>query len=144
MGMGAKHRWTLPAVAGGILLFLLAVAAAYAQTGIFFVEDAAFDKHRRPPVPFHHDEHNETAGITECNTCHHMYEDGEKLEFEASIGMECSQCHLKNETASRMDLIRAYHLQCRGCHLKAGAGPITCSQCHRGKTGSAAATPQDN
>ena len=144
MGMGAKHQWRLPAVAGGILLLLLAVAAAYAQTGIFFVKDSAFDKHRRPPVPFNHDAHNETAGIMECNICHHMYEDGEKLEFEASIGMECSQCHLKGEKASRMDLIRAYHLQCRGCHLEAGAGPITCSQCHRRKDDSAAEKPQGN
>jgi len=144
MSMGAKHQWRLPAVAGGILLLLLAVAAAYAQTGIFFVKDSAFDKHRRPPVPFNHDAHNETAGIMECNICHHMYEDGEKLEFEASIGMECSQCHLKGENASRMDLIRAYHLQCRGCHLEAQAGPITCGQCHRDKSGSAAEKPQGN
>ncbi|MFP4531377.1 MAG: acidic tetraheme cytochrome c3 TmcA [Desulfobacterales bacterium] len=127
--MGMRQVLTLLSIIGGLLL--LSGIAAYSQGDILFVKDSAFDDPMRPPVKFHHDAHNQKAGINECSVCHHMYEDGEKLEYEASIGMECSQCHLSQNDNSKMDLIRAYHLQCRGCHLKEAAGPVFCGECHQ-------------
>lgn len=129
--MDIKQVLTLLAVGGGILLF--SVIAAYSQGDILFVKDSAFETHMRPPVRFAHDEHNEKAGIFECNVCHHMYEDGQKLEFDDSIGMECSQCHLSANNDSKIDLIRVYHLQCRGCHIEEAAGPVMCGECHQKK-----------
>jgi|ABPV01.1.fsa_nt_gi hypothetical protein len=127
--MAAKQRLRFMGLAGFILLVV--VGTAYSQSGILFVQDSAFANHVRPPVPFAHDAHNEAAGIMDCSVCHHIYQDGQKLEMDASIGMECSECHMGGENSSRMDLIRAYHLQCRGCHLKARSGPVWCSECHQ-------------
>lgn len=127
--MGIKQILMILSIIGGMLL--VTGIAAYSQGEIRFVNDSAFNEPKRPPVKFHHDAHNQKAGITECNVCHHMYEDGEKLEYEASIGMECSQCHWSSDDHSKMDLIRAYHLQCRGCHLKEAAGPVLCGECHQ-------------
>ena len=127
--MGMRKVMTILSIIGGLLL--LSVLAAYSQGDILFVKDSAFENPMRPPVAFSHDQHNEKAGIFECNVCHHMYENGQKLEFDTSIGMECSQCHLSPNDNSKMDLIRVYHLQCRGCHLKKSAGPVLCSECHQ-------------
>jgi hypothetical protein len=33
------------------------------------------------------------ALIEDCNECHHVYEDGEKLEDESSEDSSCSECH---------------------------------------------------
>lgn len=126
--MGGRHIWTFLGLAG--LIVLASVLTAYSQGDIAFVKDSGFAKHLRPPVPFEHDAHNENADLFDCTVCHHMYENGEKLD-DPSIGMECSQCHQGTEKDDRMALIRAYHRQCRGCHLEAKAGPILCGQCHQ-------------
>lgn len=127
-------RRHLPALVLGICLIGIAVAAANAQSEITVVADSAFSgqKNMRPPVSFAHDAHNEQAGIYDCTTCHHMYENGRKLPDVDSVGMECSQCHLSDPDSDRIDLIRIYHLQCRNCHLDSKAGPILCAQCHDG------------
>jgi len=106
-----------------------------AQFDITTVEDSAFaDRERmKPVVSFYHDEHNEAAGIYDCSVCHHMYDDGEKMEGADSIGMECSACHMAEPDQTEMDLIRAYHLQCRTCHMEEKAGPILCGECHTGE-----------
>ena len=57
------------------------------------IEDDGFQKRQRPPAVFKHDDHNETAEIEACNECHHIYEDGEKLEDESSEDQLCSECH---------------------------------------------------
>ena len=114
-----------------LLLCLLGfAAAAYSQGYIKTVEDSAFSEteRMRPVVAFNHDQHNEAAGISECNTCHHVYKNGEKLPDQASYGMECSSCHLV-ESKDRLDLIRVYHLQCKACHLAQKAGPVQCGGC---------------
>ena len=59
---------------------------AFSQDDVTHVEDSAFTERMRPPVPFNHDEHNETAEIEECSVCHHKYEDG-KLSREPLTGV---------------------------------------------------------
>ena len=115
-----------------IVFFTLSTEAQY---NITTVQDSAFDEEtrKRPVVSFYHDEHNDAAGIYECNACHHVWEDGEKDPHAASIGMECSECHLSDPGDTEIDLIRAYHLQCRTCHMEEKAGPILCGECHTGE-----------
>ncbi len=114
-----------------ILFLLVGAFAAFSQEDIETVNDSAFENQTRPPVVFFHDTHNENAAIEECNACHHMFEDGKRLDDDDSIGMECSECHCSKMKDSMADLIRVYHLQCGGCHLKQKTGPVMCGECHR-------------
>ncbi|RJP94619.1 MAG: acidic cytochrome c3 [Desulfobacteraceae bacterium] len=116
-----------------ILLMLLAVllCPAHAQEDIVRVADRVFEAPMRPPVAFHHDAHNEKAGLDDCSICHHTYENGKKQEGSDSVGMECSECHFSKDRNNAVDLINAYHLQCNGCHASRKAGPVMCGECHR-------------
>ncbi|MFO7494359.1 MAG: cytochrome c3 family protein, partial [Desulfobacterales bacterium] len=66
-------------------LVLAAGSAVYSQEDVTTVRDSAFGNRMRPPVPFLHDDHNEKAGIDECNVCHHVVEDGQLLADESTI-----------------------------------------------------------
>ena len=110
---------------------IFAVMSGYSQEDVTNVEDSAFEKKMRPAVPFLHDKHNETAGIDECNTCHHVYEDGKEVEDDSSEDQECSECHTINKSDNPLSLVKIYHLQCKGCHQKKKAGPIMCGECHQ-------------
>lgn len=112
------------------MALIIAVYSASSQEDVKFVTDSAFETHMRPPVPFAHDEHNETAQIEDCAVCHHVYEDGKPVEGESSAGSPCSECHIPQEGDSPMPLIRVYHLQCKGCHLEKQSGPVECGECH--------------
>ena len=116
----------------GVLVGVLALAAltAYSQEDIEFVEDSGFASSMRPKPAFMHDEHNEKAGIEECNECHHVYEDGKLLEDESSEDQACSECHGAEGDEFPMELVRRYHLNCRGCHMEKQAGPVACGECH--------------
>ena len=102
----------------------------FSQEDMEFVPDVGFATQQRPPVAFRHDEHNELAAIEECNECHHVYEDGKKLEDESSEDLSCSECHEENSSGEQPGLRRAFHLNCKGCHLKNKKGPVMCGQCH--------------
>ena len=119
----------------GILFFvalavLFVVLSAHSQEDVTTVDDSAFEKKMRPPVPFVHDEHNEKAEIEDCSTCHHVYNEGKKVEGESSEGSECSECHAPADGKYPMSLIVAYHKMCKGCHQEKKAGPIMCAECH--------------
>ncbi len=108
------------------------IISVFAQEDITEVTDSIFSGNKiRQPVSFNHEEHNEKAEIYECKECHHVWEDGKKLEYETSEGMECSECHYEsNSDEYPMSVIKAYHDKCKGCHLQQKAGPILCSECH--------------
>jgi hypothetical protein len=112
------------------VLALVAGSAVYSQEDVATVRDSAFGNRMRPPVPFVHDDHNEKAGIDDCNVCHHVVEDGQVLEDESSEDMECSECHLAAAGAKPIELIAVYHLRCGGCHREQLAGPVMCAECH--------------
>lgn len=103
---------------------------AFSQEDVETVEDSAFLERMRPPVPFKHDEHNETAEIDECTDCHHTYEDGKLVEDESSEDMECSECHASEEDSYSISLVKAYHINCKRCHLEKKIGPVMCAECH--------------
>ena len=113
-----------------LFVSILAVMSGFSQDDVTTVEDSAFEEKMRPSVPFMHDEHNETAEIEECDTCHHVYEEGKKDEYESSEDMECSECHELDDSENPMSLVKIYHVQCKRCHQEKKSGPIMCCECH--------------
>ena len=113
-----------------VLACIFTFMPAFSQYDMTHLADEAFGEKQRPPAVFNHDQHNEIAEIYECNVCHHMYQDGELLEYESSEDMECSDCHNVKEGYPNPPLMKAYHDLCQGCHEERGAGPITCGECH--------------
>lgn len=119
-----------------VIIFAIVVVSAflfvsaYSQEEMTSVDSSVFAKPERTPSIFRHDEHNEIAGIEECNKCHHVYEDGKLLEDESSEDQRCSDCHGLKPSGSTPALMKAYHTNCKGCHLKEKKGPIMCGECH--------------
>ena len=103
---------------------------AFAQEDMEVVDSGGFSKEQRPPAVFRHDEHNETAGIEDCSECHHVYEDGKKVEDESSEGQSCSDCHEEKDSGKQPGLRKAFHFNCKGCHLAKKQGPVMCGSCH--------------
>jgi hypothetical protein len=116
------------------LLFLIGIAlvipVGWAQEDMEFVDNSVFNNPQRTPSVFYHDEHNETAGIDDCAECHHVYEDGERLEDESSEDQSCSECHSLEGGDGQPSLIKAFHGNCKGCHQKEKKGPRLCGECH--------------
>ena len=126
-----KKRTLTTAIILTVIVSIIAVFSASSQDEVKFVKDGAFTSHMRPPVPFVHDQHNETAQIEDCSACHHVYQDGRRVDGETSLGTMCSECHTLSKGDNPMSLVRVYHLQCKGCHLEKKAGPVLCSDCDR-------------
>ena len=95
------------------------------------VDDWGFAKKQRPPAVFRHDAHNETAQIEACNECHHLYENGEKLEDESSEDQSCSECHDENGSgrSTRLEKGIPYELQRMPPGKKTGAGYVRQMPC---------------
>ena len=119
-----------------VIIFAIVVVSAflfvsaYSQEEMTFIDNSVFTKPERASSIFRHDEHNEKAGIEECNKCHHIYEDGKLLEDESSEDQRCSDCHELKSSDNTPALMKAYHTNCKGCHLKQKKGPIMCGECH--------------
>ena len=109
----------------GILLL-----PAFSQEDMEVVDCGSFSKKQRPPATFRHDEHNEKAQIEECNECHHVYENGQKLEDESSEDQSCSDCHDEKSAGRKLGLRKAFHTNCKGCHQAKKQGPVMCGKCH--------------
>jgi len=107
------------------------ITAAYSQEDLVVLDNTVFDNPQRPPVGFKHEQHNETAQIEACNECHHVYEDGKRVDDDSSEGTSCSECHALEDNGRQPGLMKAYHLNCKGCHLKRKMGPVMCGECHR-------------
>ena len=113
-----------------LLVFLLAVMLAHSQDDMTHVDNSVYTNPQRSPSVFNHEEHNELAGIEECNECHHVYEDGKKLEDESSEDLLCSECHDFENSGNTPNLTKAFHTNCKGCHQQQKKGPIMCGECH--------------
>ena len=114
-----------------ILSVGMVMISVHAQEGMMEIDNTVFKNPVRPASKFQHDEHNEKATIDECNECHHVYENGKRLEYESSEDQYCSDCHgLKETSDGKLPLMKAFHSNCKGCHLGKKAGPIMCGECH--------------
>jgi len=69
------------------------ILPAVGQEDMVVVEGDSFENQRRPAAVFRHDDHNESAEIEECNECHHVYENGERVADESSEDQRCAECH---------------------------------------------------
>ena len=118
-------------ICASLMVTLLIVGSIYAQEDMVVINADGFERSRRPPAVFRHDEHNEAAEIEECNECHHVYDDDGKLvEDESSEDQLCSDCHELKASGRKPALMKAFHTNCKGCHLKKKKGPVMCGQCH--------------
>lgn len=113
-----------------VLTIVMPMGSLWAQEEIDLLEASGLENSQRSAVIFLHDEHNEAAQIDECNECHHVYEDGQKLEDESSEDMQCADCHEATSSGSMPGLREAFHLNCKGCHMQTKKGPVMCGQCH--------------
>ncbi|UCH21075.1 MAG: cytochrome c3 family protein [Deltaproteobacteria bacterium] len=114
-----------------VLFSGIAVISGYPQEEMEFLDNSVFDKPVRTPSVFRHEEHNETAAIEECNECHHIYENGKKMDDESSEDQRCSDCHDKKDSGNKLALRKAFHKNCKGCHIQQNKGPVMCGECHR-------------
>lgn len=126
-----KTRCSFIGAGVGLVLIGLLLGSAGGQEDMTEVDTAAFARPQRPAVRFEHEQHNEDAGLFECNRCHHVYdEQGRLLEDESSEDMYCSDCHGARPSGRRPSLTAAFHLNCKGCHLQERRGPVMCGECH--------------
>ncbi|WP_319522331.1 acidic tetraheme cytochrome c3 TmcA [uncultured Desulfosarcina sp.] len=116
-----------------LIASVLAITATWAQEDMTVVDKSVFDNPQRTPSVFVHDEHNEAAGIDDCATCHHVYEDGKLVEDESSEDSSCSDCHSLEGGDGQPSLMNAFHANCKGCHQAEGKGPVLCGECHKKK-----------
>ena len=112
-----------------VLLYFFA-AVTLAQEDMVVIDNSVFENPQRPPAVFKHDEHNELAQIEECNECHHVYEDGKRLEDESSEDQRCAECHELQDVGFKPGLVKAFHTNCKSCHREQKKGPLMCGQCH--------------
>ncbi len=112
------------------LISLVLLATAWSQEDIEAVSNMDFERPQRSPALFMHDTHNETAGIDECSVCHHVYEDGQRVEDESSEDQRCADCHGLAANDDQPGLMQAFHGNCRGCHVQRKQGPAMCGECH--------------
>ena len=112
------------------LLVGVFLTPVFSQEDMEVVDNEGFSKKQRPPAIFRHDEHNEKAELEDCSECHHIYEDGQKLEDESSEDQSCSECHDEKGSGDVPGLRKAFHTNCKGCHLEQNKGPIMCGSCH--------------
>lgn len=113
-----------------VIVSLLAIVTAYSQEDMTRVANDSYENSQRAPSVFNHEQHNEVAEIEACSECHHVYEDGKKLEDESSEDQRCSDCHDYKASGNTPGLTKAYHTNCKGCHLQQKKGPIMCGECH--------------
>ena len=114
-----------------IMVSIFIFVPAHSQEDMERIDDSIFENPQRVPAVFNHDEHNEKAELDECSECHHIYEDGGKIEDESSEDESCSECHEIKSSDNKPALMKAFHLNCKGCHMDLKEGPITCGDCHR-------------
>ena len=107
------------------------VSLAFGQEEMTRVNSDAFENPSRPEALFVHDAHNEKAGLGECTSCHHIFENGVLQKDDSSVGTPCSECHQPSDRGETPSLMRAFHLRCKSCHQELKSGPLMCGECHK-------------
>ena len=122
-----------------ISAIILIVLQVYAQqtppVELLEIRDSKFEQfgpYRYPSVWFSHELHTEEYQVT-CNSCHHLYKNGQNIWTSEREVQECSNCHGK----SKQELTIAYHMKCWGCHKRikeiyppADVPTVECNRCH--------------
>lgn len=132
--MGKVNKMNLKkCISISIVLLFAAVFLAHSEEETSRIDPSAFHSPQRPGTVFDHDGHNSVAELDyDCSICHHVYENGTKVEGESSEDRMCSECHSLEPTAENpMPLRTAFHRQCRSCHFDREKGPVLCGECHK-------------
>lgn len=112
-------------------LFSWAWVSSYSDEEKSRIDNEDFENPKRVACVYDHDEHQEVSKVEECTVCHHLFEDGKKVEDETSEDQRCVECHEAKSSGDTLPLRKAYHTRCKGCHLDKKAGPILCGECHQ-------------
>lgn len=121
-----KNKHTIVIIFCAFCLMLWGVAAFAEEDTVLKVD--AFGTLERPVSAFDHDAHGEIVG--DCSVCHHVYDNGKKVEGESSEDQACSDCHGLKAEGNQPGLRTAYHQQCKQCHVDQKKGPVACGECH--------------
>lgn len=118
-----------------LLICCLLLAMPLCATELLYFSDPAFEDFgpkTEPKTLFSHDLHAETYKV-DCESCHHVYEDGKNVWKEGDPVQLCSDCH----GGSKAELVQAYHMNCWGCHKRiradypeADTPTSKCARCH--------------
>jgi hypothetical protein len=114
-----------------VIVSVFVFVSANSQEDMKRVDNSVFKDPERISSLFRHDEHNDNADLEDCSECHHIYEDGKKIEDESSEDQYCSDCHALKASGSIPALMKAFHMNCKGCHVEQEQGPVTCGECHK-------------
>lgn len=88
-------------------------------TGIadeIIIENQGYTEDKKKPVKLNHKKHAEEYEIA-CDSCHHVYEEGENIWKQGDPVRKCMVCH--NPVADQDGAIKlqsAFHKNCRDCH----------------------------
>lgn len=107
-------------------------------TGIadkIIIENQGYTEDKRNPVTLSHKKHAEEYDIA-CDSCHHIYEEGENTWKQGDPVEKCVVCHDPvNDQGNVIKLQSAFHRNCRDCHKEMTqegreAPSKKCADCH--------------
>jgi len=84
-----------------VLVSVLAFVPAHSLEDMVVLQDSAFKHRQRPAAVFVHEQHNEKAELDECSVCHHVYEDGKKVDDESSEDKRMEKKWMMNQVKIR-------------------------------------------
>jgi hypothetical protein len=99
------------------------------------IENPGYESDKKKAVKLSHKRHSEEYGIA-CDSCHHVYQEGENLWKQGDPVHKCVECHDPVEDqGNAIKLQRAFHKNCRDCHKEVTqegreAPYKKCADCH--------------
>ena len=99
------------------------------------IENQGYVNDRRKPVNLSHKKHSEEYEIA-CDSCHHVYQEGENIWKQGDPVEKCVTCHDPVEDQGNViKLQSAFHRNCRDCHKEVTqegreAPYKKCTDCH--------------
>ena len=99
------------------------------------IENQGYTEDKKNPVKLSHKKHAEEYEIA-CDSCHHVYQEGENTWKQGDPVEKCVACHDPMEDQDNViKLQRAFHKNCRDCHKEVTqegreAPYKKCTDCH--------------
>ena len=99
------------------------------------IENQGYENDKKKPVRLSHKKHAEEYGIA-CDSCHHVYQEGENVWKQGDPVAKCVACHDPVEDQDNVIRLQsAFHNNCRNCHKEISqegkeAPYKKCTDCH--------------
>ncbi len=133
---GKKWIWLLPIIALMGLLFIASGTLTAADIpDEILIENKGYKKDKKTPVKLSHKKHS-VDYKTECDECHHDYQDGKNVWTATDPVKKCVECHDPQKSKDKVKKLQtALHKNCKDCHKKVNeegkkAPRKKCSDCH--------------